>query len=416
MNATRLKRRTIWLIVVNAVCVLGILALVLSQSRLMSLHSSQTAARRWTGGEDRFAQVSAFFALGSGISEERVYALRESITSGLSQESITAANPDARLWYDAYSATGRVSVRSDRGTFDVIATGVGGDFFKIHPFTLRSGYYFSDADLTDDRVLLDENAAWQLFGSPDVVGMEVIIGGRPFVVAGVVAPPADRYSAASYGESLRIYMSYSAQNAYQEIEISCYEAVLPDPVSGFSMSIFEKQFSGTAQDRILLENSSRFSFVTLFSLLWNFSQSRAVLSPVTFPWWENAARMLETDVALCRLFTLILCIAPFVTLVIAAVFLWRRRPFHFRDIPDYYEKITFSLAEWRQNRKLTRKSGRNPTKLPRLFSINTKKTKRTKNTINTTKNGDNPPLSESFPLSQPMNEPEEEIEHEKTTL
>ena len=36
----------------------------------------------------------------------------------------------------------------------------------------------------DDKVIVDEDAAWQLFGSNDVVGMQIIIGGIPITLPG----------------------------------------------------------------------------------------------------------------------------------------------------------------------------------------------------------------------------------------
>lgn len=45
-----------------------------------------------------------------------------------------------------------------------------------------------------DGVVLDEDAAWQLFGSSDIAGQSVMIGETPHHVAGVIERPDDRLS------------------------------------------------------------------------------------------------------------------------------------------------------------------------------------------------------------------------------
>ena len=42
-----------------------------------------------------------------------------------------------------------------------------------------------------DYCIIDQDAAWQLFGSNNVAGMTVKIGGIPHIIAGVVERPAD---------------------------------------------------------------------------------------------------------------------------------------------------------------------------------------------------------------------------------
>ena len=49
-----------------------------------------------------------------------------------------------------------------------------------------SGSYFDGEDLYKDGVVIDENVAWQLFGSNNVAGMYVEINGVQYPVRGVV--------------------------------------------------------------------------------------------------------------------------------------------------------------------------------------------------------------------------------------
>ena len=363
-------RRHKWFIVIESAAAVLIAALLFWQSALTGALDSQRAAARWRAGETRFAQLGAYFANGSGMNEAQVYSLRSAVDSALEQASITADAEDARVWYDAYCGFSSLTVSGPRGSIAAAVTGAGGDFFRIHNLTLESGYYFSSSDVTRDRVLLDATAAWQLFGSFDVAGMEVKIGERPMVVAGVAALPEDARELAAYGETPRIYMDYTTLNEYIETEITCYEAVMPDSVTGFAASMLEKALPVSEENRAVVECSSRYSFSSLFGLLRGFAESRMITVPVVYPWWENAARVTEMQAALVQLLWLLLCIVPAVGAVILAVRLWKGRKLHFADIPDYYEHFRERFDTWRQRKKETPRPEKK--KLPH-FSLKRKK-------------------------------------------
>lgn len=83
------------------------------------------------------------------------------------------------LYTDAYSGRTSLSVSGKSpGSVTVTAVGAGGNYFLFHPLTLLSGGYISDEDYMADRVVLDAQTAFNLFGSSDVAGMEVTINGR----------------------------------------------------------------------------------------------------------------------------------------------------------------------------------------------------------------------------------------------
>ncbi len=338
-------RRRFRFILIESAALILLALLWLLQSLLAASLPSQQAARRWAeGGDTRFAQVSCYLAADSGLSEDAVYTLRTSINNALSQASITADTPDARLWYDAYSAEVALTVSSLRGSVKTQAVGVGGDFFLIHPFELHDGYYFTPNDLVQDRILLDENVAWQLFGSYDVAGLEVSVNGRPMVISGVFKPEQDTASASVYGETSRVYVSYAALlSQMPDLRASSYEAVLPDPVTGFALQILEKSISADEASREFVENSARFRNAALLRLLQNFGQRAVRDNAVILPYWENAARIAESRAALFLLAQLVIVLVPAAGVVILLVRAWRGRRFHIRDIPDHYERLREKL-------------------------------------------------------------------------
>ena len=142
-------------------------------------------AERWIKTDD-VAQISCFFSVDANITEDRIQEFQHSIDNALTEASVVqeSENPGARLWADAYSADGKISLASDRSSLEADAIGIGGDFFLFHPLKLVSGAYFSGNDLMQDYCIIDEDAAWQLFGSSDVAGMTVFINRIPHIVTG----------------------------------------------------------------------------------------------------------------------------------------------------------------------------------------------------------------------------------------
>ena len=361
-------------ILIEAAALLLIAGLLLWQNAVTGALDSQAAAQRWRAGDMRFAQIGAYLADGSGMTQEQIYALRDKTDSALLQASVTAASDGARLWYDAYCGFGSMTFSGPHGTVTASVAGVGGDFFRIHNWRLLGGWYFSEDDVTADRVVLDATSAWQLFGSADVTGLEVKVGERPFTVAGVVDLPDNAWETAAYGETPRIYMQYETLAAYQDTEITCYEAVLPDPVTGFALDLLGSQIPADESRRAVVECSSRYTMGKLLSLARDFARSRIVTAPVVYPWWENAARVTEMQAAVLQMAWLVLCVVPAVGLCVVAVRLWKGRKLHFADIPAYYERIRAWMDEKRQNKRESRGKGSKT----RLFSGKNRK-KETKN-------------------------------------
>mgnify|MGYP002518147700 FL=1 len=302
-------------------------------ARTCSTLPTQSAADVWRGdSEERFAQVSAFLPVDGKLTLDSVRSFRMTLEEQFVQNSMEAPE-GGKLYTDAYS--GRTSLSASGtspGNLTVTAIGVGGDFFLFHPLPLLSGSYLTAEDYMADRVVLDAQTAFTLFGSSDVAGMEVTIGGKTFPVAGVIdresdfastaalATTADTTSSSSAGSSgsqAMIFMSYDALNALSELPIDCYEIVLPDPVSGFAKGLITDNFpigSGT-----VVQNTGRFSLTSLISVIGSFGKRVMTTSGVVYPYWENAARMLESYAALYLLLAVLLALMPAVCLVIVLV-------------------------------------------------------------------------------------------------
>ncbi|NCB52139.1 MAG: hypothetical protein EOM54_09700 [Clostridia bacterium] len=312
---------------------------------------SQKAAERFRGdGEMRFAQVSAFFPVGEGKSLTNIYTLRQSVESALLEASLEAP-AGGSLWIDAYSASADITVTGTRGSASVSTLGVGGEWFFFHPLRLRSGSYLSEDDLMHDKVVLDEELAWKLFGGVDLEGLEVTINDKPYIIAGVVSREDDFASEKAYSGSAGMFMYYDALNAISQTDIENYELCCADPISGFALSVLETGFPGA----VTLQNTGRFSISSSFGRIAEFGERAISSEGVAFPYWENAARYAEDYAALILALFVLFGLFPLGCLAVLIVrFIKRVKSKLSFVIPSKWEKFSDNIRE-RQRLKLEKK-------------------------------------------------------------
>lgn len=302
--------KKILLLCLNVVLVLLTLLCAAKLTEYRNLLLTQKAAERWRGdSEERFAQVSVFLPVDQKIGEDEVRTFHQTMDEAMIATSLEAPEGGS-LWQDAYCGTNTVSLSGPAGKASVKTYGVGGDWFLFHPLTLLSGSYISERDFAQDRVVLDENLAWQLFGSSDVAGMEVTIGMRTYPVAGVVRLENDKATKKAQTESAVLFMSYETLNAMQETKIDTYEIVMPNPISGYALSVMQEKFPVTTGATV--ENSNRYSALSLAKIVLDYGKRSMNTQAVIYPYWENAARLTEDFAALFLMLTVLLAICPVV--------------------------------------------------------------------------------------------------------
>ncbi len=315
----RLKRSIRWLLIASlALAACCAVCLLLSRNAANTL-DSQKAAERWQGESERsFAQISCFLPAGESLSMEKLYAFRTDMAKKLQGASYDLEN-DGGLYVDAWSRSGTLKVSAGRRGGEVLAVAVGGHFFDFHPLRLVSGNYLSPDDLMEDRVLLDRETAWLLFGGTELSGMSFAINGQPFVVAGVYDHAADRFSKRADGEGMCIYMSYDAfvRLCPEQAGASCYEFVMAEPVKGFARTAAEEKFPVKRAE--ILENSYRFEPMRLLRLVKNSAERSMRRSAALYPNWENAARAAEDRAAFWLAAGLVCGVIPAALLLYALI-------------------------------------------------------------------------------------------------
>lgn len=327
------------LVIVCAIFSLAAIAFGIMAHILGGKLDSQQMAERWRGeNELEFSQVSCYIPVDEKISLQQIYSFRTEIVKKLDEAALEDQNVDT-LFADAWSTTGRVNVASGLGKGEAAVIAVGGRFFDFHPIRLISGSYFGEGDLMKDRVLLDEELAWLLFGGTELDGMEMTVNGQPFVVAGVIEREQDFASKKAYTAGMGLYMSYEAFSNLQsasaggdaqtaadggaaaqttaEAGASCYEFVMAEPVDGYALSLAKEKFPiGHGE---ILENTHRYGFGRMIKLIGQFGSRSMQALGVAYPYWENAARCIEDWYGLCLFMALLFAVLPVVMIIVNVV-------------------------------------------------------------------------------------------------
>ena len=272
---------------------------------------TQKLAERWSK-EEEFAQFACYFTEEACFDKSQILSVEWNLVSAMEEASVTSENEyGGRNWIDAYSTQGQLSIGSSRGSMEVRAFGVGGDFFQFHPLMLLDGNYFDAADENEDGVVIDEMVAWQLFGSNNVSGMQVEINGALYPIRGVVRSDVGIFSEAVKEEAPTIYVSYRLlEGKEQSLPIECYEVLVANPVKGFAKDAVVKALGMKEENYELIECSSRFDLLQRFEVLKNFGIRSMTTKNIVFPYWENRARGYEDISALFLILEMICMIYP----------------------------------------------------------------------------------------------------------
>lgn len=318
--------------------------------------SAQMAAKRWDSSEHSFAQVSVFFGEDEAYAQNSINGFRSSMEKKLSEASISLPkeNQSARLWLDAYSREDRIEVSRGKNSESVGVIGVGGDFFYFHPQKLLDGYYFQSQELMKDRVLIDGELAWKLYGSYYAAGMDIYIAGKRCVVAGVFEREQGRTAKAAYGDGSKIFVPIELLNEMNEEKgITAYEALLPNPVEGFayrtitelvtgidiSSSELKKEEIGNVE---IVENSVRFDGIELLKLIKGFGERSMKQTTIRYPYWENQARAMEVYAAVFLYLAVAFSAVPIAKSVL---FLRKKGRAVRKSIPVWKEKTAVWYAQ-----------------------------------------------------------------------
>ncbi|WP_026509413.1 MULTISPECIES: ABC transporter permease [unclassified Butyrivibrio] len=374
-----LKLRQIIYLLVMVVLGLIIFGIDVYHDRTVDKQYDQLEGRRWSD-DTRCGQVSMFFSENEGVNVDKINEYVYNINKGLIADGLQEADASTQagnaVWDYCFSSVGSVDTVKDLKTVTAVAIGVGGNYFQFHPMRLVSGNYFPADTVMKDYVILDEDLAWQLFGSDNIVGMDILIGGVPHYIAGVVKRDSGKYVKAAGMVYPTIFMSFESLATYGKIDASvlstngtlgvssvakksddengngtsdvdtnakgviCMEVVMPNMVNNYAKNFVIDKLSLNTTQVDVVDNSARFDNRNLFNLIGKFNTRGMQIKPVIYPYWENNARAYENIFAVLLLIQIVCAVIIFIMIAIIVVQAYRHRKW---TVGQLVQK----LADWK---------------------------------------------------------------------
>ena len=297
----------------------------------------QSAAERWETEDKPYAMASVFLPEDQAIPSDFVGQFR------LSMENVLLAGgvgSETHPWYYAFSRTEDATLSSETASAQVELSVVTGDYFRVHSLPLRYGWYPSEDHVMLDRIVLDRQAAWELFYSDHVVGLFVQLNGHYYEVAAVVDIEEGKYNALVSQGTGRAWVLQGAPGVDAEKGYTSVEAVLPQPVKNFASTALRSALGNSITEQTpIIDNSGRFSLENRIAALKNISTRGIMTEAIQYPYWENAARLTENHLALMLIPELLLLLYPLVSVIIWLVLLNRKRTWGLHSIKDGVEYL-----------------------------------------------------------------------------
>ncbi len=354
-----LKPYFISIAILNGLVLITILILALNLYSISNSQDSQKVVDRWAVDGSRYSQITIFFEDSDKINLSQIYNARYNFTEEIEtqvsknkkEDNPFTVNENARQFIDAYSAERILNLTSNRDGYapnaTVNATLTGGDYFLFHPVKLLSGSYYSENYVMKDQILIDENLAWQFFGSNDIVGQSVTIAGKNHYISGVYEVPKDDANAYVYGEKPRIYMPYdfyTTNHVDNENPILSYEVCMPNVIQNFALDLVEKYNFASEESSEIIENSVRYNFINLAKKFFDSGENAVITKKIVYPYWENSAKITESISTKIVGIILILAIIPILSLFVFAIYIYSKRKAILRKIIENLKRFFFNIS------------------------------------------------------------------------
>ena len=337
---SRLKKFNIIVAAVNAALLIAAAMFIGEVSSLNRKYAADSAKQAWDGEKYSYSQISLFLPKESSLDVLGVYSLRKAAEEKLKESSLTKAadNPSGRLWLDCASGESSLNLSGKLGNCTAAVTGTIGDYFIFHPEKIMFGSYYTGDDINNDRIIIDKECSWQLFGSMDTVGMPVNIGNKVFYVAAVVESPEGGIERTAYGTVPRAYMPFESLKGFDDsVLLNCYEACLPNAVKDYAYKVMT-EINPAGENGIIVDQSGRFGLIKLIKGVSEIPESVMVREGIRFPWFENTIRSAELSARLAAAPVPYLLIIPAVSLIYALFMLTKLAGRGIRAIRDKAEE------------------------------------------------------------------------------
>lgn len=250
---------------------------------------------------------------------------------------------------------GKITIANGDKRVDTNTIGVDKHFFTFHPVNLLYGSYIASDELMKDGIVIDDEIAWKLFGSSDVVGKMVTISDVPHYVKGVVHKDEGRIAEAAGLASSIAYVSIDTLRQYGMTHGSyVYELILPNPVEDFASNLVKDTLGTSLENLEFVDNSTRFSSKKSLDILANYGVRSMSSKDIIYPYFENEARAWEDILAIytCLLYAMGIALA---IIVIIKLWLFKTRAAKRRNYEKkknrYVASVRTAISRWMRKKE-----------------------------------------------------------------
>lgn len=306
-------------------------------SKINSLEHENVAKKFSTG--EKYSQITLFIPESAEFTLDKVMYFRYKLDKKLTEESMESDK--ARLYVDAYSAFKDMRLDSDSfRSANVKAAFVGGDYKLFH----KEFEYAPDFtnDINHDRILLSRTAAWQLYGGTNLYDFRAVSQDKTYYISGVYDDYKDTDYVKFY-ENKPSCLADIQQNP--NTNITCYELLVVNPVKDFAKNMVVECIDLDKEIYLLVENSSRFSFMNLLKKIPTLIQADIPLpTGVNITPEEIAARRAEKELAVMLAILLVFALYPTLWIIILLFRLIRlvKRLFNKYVVSKIKDKLSYA--------------------------------------------------------------------------
>jgi hypothetical protein len=338
------------LICLNIIAAVFIIAGFIAAALTKEPFFEQETAERFGEG---YEQLTVFFNADVGISQDDFLSKHSDVMKKLVEGSLSE-----NILYAASSLQTNAEINTDLKKVSVAATLTAGDYFSFHPYKLLSGNYYDSETVSPNVIILDEAAAWELFGAFDVAGKFVTIGGNIYEIYGVIDEPSDRFTKDVYGIKPRAFISLAAaQNVIPGFDsktkvINIIEYVLPNPVKSTAEGILKEVFSvdELTIDKEIKINTNRFGASRIIPKIPKINALGVRDKPLVYPFYENAAIVAETESTFVFAGILFFALIPLVTIIILIRLLIKKRKVIFKKAVSGIKNFARNIKKTKYNK------------------------------------------------------------------
>ena len=321
----------------------------------------QQAGSRWSD-EREMEQMSLIYPVTQTSTVDDFFfdSLTHQIQDAIDQSAFANESgiPDEQGITFPYSVCvqGKITIANEDKKVDTNALGVDKHFFTFHPMNLLYGSYIASDELMKDGIVIDDEIAWKLFGSSDVVGKMVTISNVPHYIKGVVHKDEGRIAKAAGLDASLAYVSTSALRNYGMMYGSfVYELILPNPVENFAVNLVKDTLGNSLESLEFVDNTTRFSSKKSLDTLANYGVRSMSNKDIIYPYFENEARAWEDILAIytCLLYAMSIALA---IIVIIKIWLFKtraakRRRKHEEKKNRYVASMRTAISRWMRKKE-----------------------------------------------------------------